>query len=81
MTPFNVYRSILPGLSNGKGAVGPNDGATLPTDEAIAARAYQMFLARGGEHGFDRDDWIDARRDLMTEALAVIRPHDGPADA
>jgi|GEM_PF-4025759 len=81
MTPFNVFRSILPGLSNGKGALNPQEVAGLPSDEAIAARAYEMFLARGGAHGFDRDDWADARRELMTEALAISRPHDGPPDA
>jgi len=81
MSPFNVYRSILPGLSNGRGATNPQEDPAHPSDQAIATRAYEMFQARGGEHGFDRDDWMEARRDLVAEALLTIRSHDGPPDA
>jgi DUF2934 family protein len=35
-----------------------------PTDEEIRARAYQMYLERGGEHGMDFDDWMRAEREL-----------------
>ena len=38
---------------------------TLPTDRDIAARAYQLFVQRGGEHGRDLDDWLLARRELL----------------
>ena len=43
----------------------------MPTDEAtnvfahdIARRAYDLFLARGCEHGHDREDWLRAEREL-----------------
>jgi len=36
-----------------------------PTDEQIAVRAYEIYLARGGEHGRDQDDWYQAERELM----------------
>jgi len=82
MSPFDVYQSVIPGLSNGKGATIPRDNVVTPSDDAIAERAYQLFLARGGEHGFDLEDWADARRDLMGEALVSSKtPPDGPADA
>ena len=35
-----------------------------PTQAAIAARAYDLFLARGGAHGCDLDDWLRAEREL-----------------
>jgi hypothetical protein len=37
-----------------------------PTEEEIRARAYHMYLERGGEHGLDFDDWLNAERELKT---------------
>ena len=36
----------------------------LPTHTIIAARAYELFLMRGGVHGSDWDDWLAAEREL-----------------
>jgi hypothetical protein len=41
---------------------------TLQTDE-IARRAYEIFLARGGEPGRDLDDWLQAERELSTRRV------------
>ena len=38
------------------------------TPEAIAQRAYEKFLARGGNHGDDQRDWFEAERELNQEA-------------
>jgi hypothetical protein len=35
-----------------------------PTEEQIAKRAYELFEARGGEHGHDVEDWLQAEREL-----------------
>ena len=35
-----------------------------PTDEDIRARAYAMYLERGGHDGLDFDDWVRAEREL-----------------
>jgi hypothetical protein len=35
-----------------------------PSDEEIRARAYEMYLERGGHHGLDFDDWVRAEREL-----------------
>ena len=35
-----------------------------PSDEDIRARAYEMYLARGGHDGLDLDDWVRAEREL-----------------
>jgi len=36
-----------------------------PTDEDIRLRAYHRFLERGGSHGSEFDDWVEARLDLL----------------
>ena len=36
-----------------------------PSHEAIATRAYELFLRRGAEHGRDWDDWLAAERELQ----------------
>jgi hypothetical protein len=35
-----------------------------PTEEQIARRAYELYLARGGQHGHDEQDWLQAEREL-----------------
>jgi hypothetical protein len=35
------------------------------TDADIAHRAYDLYLARGGEHGHDLDDWLHAEHELL----------------
>jgi len=32
--------------------------------ERLAARAYELYLARGGSDGQDMDDWLVAEREL-----------------
>ena len=43
------------------------------TYEDVARRAYELFLARGGEHGRDMDDWLEAER-LLTSNGTPVRP-------
>ena len=35
-----------------------------PTEEQIAKRAYELFQARGSEHGHEMEDWLQAEREL-----------------
>jgi hypothetical protein len=35
-----------------------------PTHEEIAARAYEIFLSRGGEPGHHEEDWLLAESQL-----------------
>src|SRR5688572_7480861 len=37
---------------------------TAFTHDDIAAAAYQRYLDRGGSHGRDLDDWVEAEREL-----------------
>ena len=45
-----------------------NGGVTerKPTADEIAQAAYQRYLSRGGQHGSDFDDWIEAERELTS---------------
>jgi Protein of unknown function (DUF2934) len=36
-----------------------------PTHEEIAERSYALYLARGGLHGHDVEDWLRAEADLL----------------
>ena len=40
------------------------NGSSSPTYEEIAEAAYRRYLSRGGSHGQDFDDWIEAEREL-----------------
>lgn len=35
-----------------------------PSHEQIAQRAYELYLARGGQHGRHEEDWTQAEREL-----------------
>lgn len=39
-----------------------------PITEAIAQRAYELFVARGQQHGHDLDDWLQAEREFAEAA-------------
>jgi hypothetical protein len=41
---------------------------TTPAYEDIAARAYEIYMQRGGGHGGDWNDWLTAERELSSVA-------------
>ena len=43
------------------------------THGEVARRAYDLFLARGCEHGHDLDDWLQAERELRGRPSATTR--------
>jgi hypothetical protein len=38
--------------------------ASPDRSDQVSRRAYDLYLARGGEHGRDLDDWTQAEREL-----------------
>ena len=42
----------------------PLQNAQTPLDAAIAELAHRLYLERGGAHGHDVDDWLEAERRL-----------------
>jgi Protein of unknown function (DUF2934) len=41
------------------------------TDAEIARRAFEVYCARGGQHGRDLDDWLQAERELRTASIST----------
>jgi DUF2934 family protein len=46
-------------------ANGPSTDNGENARDRIALRAYELYLARGGVHGGDFDDWLEAERELI----------------
>jgi hypothetical protein len=59
---------------NGSAVDGPNGAqpqvadahAVGITEDDIRTRAYHRYLERGGSHGGDFDDWLEAERELKS---------------
>jgi hypothetical protein len=47
--------------TNGRAAAASNHE---PTHEDIAARAYELYLARGSMDGYSEEDWLLAEAEL-----------------
>jgi hypothetical protein len=39
-----------------------------PTHDEIARRAFEIFLTRGGNHGSDLEDWLQAEKEVRARA-------------
>jgi HSP20 family protein len=50
---------------------------TRHISNAIARRAYELFEARGFEHGHDWEDWFHAESELLTPIPATVVDTDG----
>jgi hypothetical protein len=68
-------RSVMPTTKNISAKPAPSriqssQGSTAPMkivdQEAIARRAYERYLQRGGQHGNDQEDWFAAERELTS---------------
>jgi len=44
-----------------------NGNQMLPVREEIARRAYELYVARGGQNGSDVDDWLTAEREVQEQ--------------
>jgi uncharacterized protein YjbJ (UPF0337 family) len=51
------------------------------TDQDIARRAYELYLARDREDGHDVDDWLQAERELQRGASMNRDELEGKAEA
>ncbi|MCC7126981.1 MAG: DUF2934 domain-containing protein [Acidobacteria bacterium] len=62
-TPDQVVREAA--------AIYPDTNPGAPTAEEIAAEAYRIYLDRGGQHGQDMNDWLEAERRLSASKRAI----------
>jgi DUF2934 family protein len=42
--------------------------------EEVAYRAYDLFMARGGVHGYDVEDWLAAEDELRRARMSESEP-------
>jgi Protein of unknown function (DUF2934) len=42
--------------------------SSFPGHDEIARRAYELWVSRGMGAGLDRDDWLQAERQLLNQA-------------
>ena len=45
----------------------PESTSSEPSEEEIRRRAYQRYLERGGGHGMEFEDWLEAERELKKQ--------------
>ncbi|HXG89516.1 MAG TPA: DUF2934 domain-containing protein [Vicinamibacterales bacterium] len=48
-------------------AIYPDTTPATPSADEIAAEAYAIYVSRGGDHGRDQDDWLEAERKLGSQ--------------
>jgi hypothetical protein len=63
---FTEQAPLIPSVKPGEGhSEFYRDAEVLsPTHGQIAERAFELFLARGGVHGYEREDWLEAEKQL-----------------
>lgn len=54
--------------SAGKGTGSRKTAKPKYTDADIAQKAYELYQQRGGQHGGDVDDWVEAERILKAQS-------------
>ena len=62
-----------PGRKASANAIAPPTAAPAASAEAVARRAHELFQARGGMHGHDMDDWLEAERQLGAGVSSAAR--------
>jgi len=65
-------------------AAGGGTFTTLPTHEEIARRAHEIYLASGCVEGRSEQNWLQAERELLTEAVTLVegsQPKPEPAES
>ena len=58
--------AVVRATANEMQTLGGGRASDLPTFEQISEAAYHRYLQRGGQHGHDFDDWLDAERSLRS---------------
>ena len=54
----NMTRGVQPDVTEERGSEGPSS-------TEIRQRAFEIHIERGGIHGRDLDDWMQAERELL----------------
>ncbi|SRR5579875_374444 len=65
-----ISTHIANGALENEHGVASQTGELGPSPEMIRKRAYELFVARGYEHGHHVDDWLAAERELKMKYRA-----------
>lgn len=49
----------------------PDEGSLELTEDLIRLRAYYFYEKRGGEHGHDLEDWVQAEAEIVGKTPAA----------
>lgn len=49
----------------------PSTDESVPNQDAVARRAYELYEARGGEPGHELEDWLNAEQEVNKESQVV----------
>jgi len=66
-TKVFAEKAITPHHTNWCGTDGHLDIPIAHFEERVSFRAYERFLDRGGYHGQDLTDWLEAEREIMSD--------------
>jgi hypothetical protein len=66
-------KQAKPGRRGTANASVASAGPSAAYDETVARRAHELFQARGGRHGHDLDDWLEAEREIGAVKPATRR--------
>jgi hypothetical protein len=64
-------------MLNGTNGTYSTNGVAEPDSDAIAKRAYELYLQRGSVPGFELDDWLQAEAELF--AVASVKKAAAPS--
>jgi hypothetical protein len=59
-------KQAKPGRRDSANASAKPARAPAASNETIARRAHELFQERGGVHGHDLDDWLEAERQISS---------------
>ena len=57
----------------------PDQAKFVPSKDAVAERAYYIFLNQGGHNGYDLDHWLEAEMQLTAEHNAALKKAQSPS--
>jgi hypothetical protein len=67
-TQGTATEELTPQTDDTFAALAHDSSEYAPTEEEIRYRAYLLYIERGGGHGLDFEDWLQAERELKNRS-------------
>ena len=67
-------KSVKPSVAAKPRTRSASAGRTVDQQQQIAERAYQLFMERGGQHGYHQEDWLRAEAEFGTSTNGSKKP-------